>query len=127
MADLTLNDKVVVLGGVDSDVGYTHDSILVTLTATMKQGSILGADGTELAVAAAADAVAVIDDLTIRGHLAEYEVGDQLLVSVAKRGLILNEDVCVFSDAAIDATGKAALEASGNNKFSKPVVDTTLV
>ena len=126
MSDLNLNEEVVVLGGVEADCGYTHDSVTVTLTATMKQGSILDAAGAELALAGAADAVAVIDDLTIRRHLADYKVGDQLLVSVAKRGLILNEEVCTFTDGLIDAAGKTALGAAGN-KFSKPVVDSTLV
>lgn len=126
MADLNINEEVVVLGGVDADVGYTHDSVTVTLTATMKQGSILDAAGAELALAGAANASGVIDDLTFRRHLADYEVDDEILVSVAKRGLILNEDVCTFSDGAIDATGKAALEAF-MNKFSAPNADTTLV
>lgn len=126
MADLNLNDEIVVLGGVKADAGFTHDSVTVTLTATMKQGSILGSDGVELAVADAASAYYVIDDLTIRRHLDEYEAGDSLLITVAARGNILNEDVCVFTDAAIDATGKAALMAF-NNKFSTINVDTDLV
>lgn len=126
MADLDLNAEQVVLGGIVADAGFTHDSIEVTVTATMKQGSILDASGVELAVADAADAVYVIDDLTVRRHIADYSVGDDLLISVAARGLILNEDVCVFTDAGIDATGKSAL-AAFNNKFSAPVVDTDLV
>lgn len=126
MADLDINEEVVVLGGVDADVGYTHDTITVTLTATMKQGSILDSAGAELALAGAASAVAVIDDLTIRRHFDDYEVGDSLAISVAKRGLILNEDVCTFTDGLIDAAGKAALEVSGN-KFSAPNADATLV
>lgn len=126
MADLDLNVEQVVLGGVEADCGYTHDSVTVELTATMKQGSILGADGVELAVLDAADAVYVIDDLTIRRHLEDYTVGDSLLITVAARGLILNEEVCTFTDAVIDDAGKTALKAF-MNKFSAPVVDSTLV
>lgn len=126
MADLDLNVEQVVLGSVDADAGYTHDSVTVTLTATMKQGSILGADGVELAVLDADDAVYVIDDLTIRRHLEDYTVGDELLITVASRGLILNENVCVFTDAGINTAGKTALKAF-MNKFSAPVVDSTLV
>lgn len=126
MSDLDLNVEQVVLGGVEADCGFTHDSIEVELTATMKQGSILGADGVELAVADAANAVYVVDDLTIRRHLEDYAVGDSLLITVAARGLILNEAVCTFTDAVIDDAGKAALKVF-NNKFSAPVVDSTLV
>ncbi len=125
MADLDLNDELVVLGGVKADPGFTHDNVDVTLTATMKQGSILGSDGAELAVASAASAYYVIDDVHMSRWLDEYETGDSLTVSVAARGLILNEDACVFSDDAIDDTGKAALEAY-NNKFSTITVDSTL-
>lgn len=125
MADLDLNEELVVLGGVQADCGFTHDNVTITLTATMKQGSILGADGVELAVADAADAYYVIDDLNIRRWLEEYAVGDELTIAVAARGLILNEAVVAFTDDAIDATGKAALMAL-NNKFSTVSVDTTL-
>lgn len=125
MADLDLNEELVVLGGVQADAGFTHDNVEVTLTATMKQGSILDADGVELAVANAADAYYVIDDLNIKRWLEEYSVGDSLTIAVAARGLILNEAVVAFTDAAIDATGKAAIMAF-NNKFSTVSVDTTL-
>lgn len=125
MSDLDLNDEIVVLGGVDADAGFTHDNVTVTLTATMKQGSILGSDGVELAVASASSSYYVIDDLTMRRHLDDYEVGDSLLVACAARGLILNEDVCVFTDDSIDTAGKTALMAY-NNKFASITTDDTL-
>lgn len=117
MADLNLNDEMVVLGGVEA-LGWTHDNATVTVSATLKQGSLLSATGAELALAGAADAVAVVDDLTVLRHIAEYEVGDTLLIATAKRGLILNEGVCTFTDGLIDDAGKVALGASGMNKFS---------
>jgi len=125
MADLDLSLFQVVLNEVQSDLpGFTHDVQQVTFTATMKNGSILDAAGVELAVAAAANSVMVIDDLSIRNLDGDIEVGDTVDISVAKRGVVYNEDVTVFTDADIDAAGKTALEAF-NNKFAK-VVPATL-
>lgn len=122
MADLDLSKFQVVLNAVSSELpGFTHDVQQVTWTATMKNGSILDAAGAELAVAAAANSVMVIDDLTARDLSKTLEVGDTLDVSVAKRGVVYNEDITVFTDAAINATGKTALEAF-NNKFAKVLV-----
>jgi hypothetical protein len=128
MADFDFKSEIVSLGGVDSTSGgYTHDSVLVTVTATMKQGSLLKADGTEAATAEAATIVGAIDDLTFRRHLDELEVGDEVLAAVAKRGLILNESALVYTDGAIDAAGKAALAAAGLNKFSTVADDSSII
>lgn len=117
MADLDLALHQVVLNSVQSDLGgFTHDKVQVTWTATMKNGSILDAAGAELAVAAAANSVMVIDDLTARNLDGTLAVSDVLEVSVARRSVVFNQDVTVFTDGAIDATGIAALEAF-NNKF----------
>lgn len=119
MADLDLSAHQVVLNAVSSELaGFTHDVQQVTWTATMKNGSILDAAGAELAIAAAANSVMVIDDLTARNLEGILEVGDTLDIAVAKRGVVYNEDVTVFTDGAIDATGKTALEAF-TNKFAK--------
>ncbi len=126
-ADLNLLEEQVVLGAVHSDSGFTHDTVEVTYAATLKQGSLIKADGTEAAIADAADVVGAVDDLTIRRHSDELTVGDTVAISVAKRGLILNRSVLKYSDGAIDAAGEAALSAAGNNKISNVVVDTQVV
>lgn len=121
MADLDLALQQVVLNELQSELaGFTHDTQQVTWSATMKNGSILDASGAELAVASAADAVMVVNDLVARNLDGELSVGDTLEVAVARRGCVLNEDVCVFTDAGIDAAGKTALEAF-TNKFAQVV------
>lgn len=128
MADFNFNEEIVVLGGVDSTSGgYTHDSVEVTVTATMKQGSLLKADGTEAATADAADVVGAIDDLMFRRHRDELEVSDTVKIAVAKRGLTLNESALAYTDGAIDAAGKAALAAAGMNKFGTVADDAQIV
>jgi len=126
-ADLNLLEEQVVLGSVHSDSGFTHDTVEVTYAATLKQGSLLKADGTEAATADAADVVGAVDDLTIRRHADELTVGETYKISVAKRGLILNRSVLKYSDGAINAAGEAALSAAGNNKIGDVVVDTQVV
>lgn len=126
MADFDFKSEIVTLSGVDVR-GYTHDSVEVTVTATMKQGSLLIADGTEAAAADAANVVGAIDDLTFRRHRDELEVGDVVLASVAKRGLVLNTAALVYTDGAIDAAGKAALAAAGMNKFATVADDSAII
>lgn len=123
--DLNLNEEMVVLGSVKSDVGFTHDNVEVTLTDTMKQGSLLKADGTEVAAAAANnDIVGVIDDLYLRRHREEMAAGDKVMVAVAKRGLIFNSLAVKYADGnAIDAAGQAVLSGA-MNKFATPSVET---
>lgn len=127
MADFDFNAEIVTLGGVDSTSGgFTHDSVEVTVTDTMKQGSLLKADGTEAATADAADVVGAIDDLMFRRHREELTTGDTVKIAVAKRGLILNETALAYTDGAIDAAGKTAL-AAGMNKFGSVADDATIV
>ena len=125
MADFDFNDEIVTLSGFDG-FGISHDSVEVVVTATMKQGSLLKADGTEAATADAAAVVGVLDDLMFRRHRDELAVDDTILVAVAKRGLVLNEAVLTYTDGAIDAAGKAAL-AAGMNKFASVANDATIV
>ncbi len=128
MADFDFKDEIVSLGGVDSTSGgWTHDSVLVTVTETMTQGSLLKADGTEAALADAADVVGAIDDLTFRRHRDELKAGDEVLAAVAKRGLTLNTTALKYTDGAIDAAGKAALAAAGMNKFSVVADDADII
>lgn len=126
MADFDFKTEIVTLGGI-ADTSYTHDSVAVTVTATMKQGSILNAAGVEIAAAGFATAAGVIDDLTFRRHADTLTVGDVVLASIAKRGLILNESAITYSDAAIDAAGKAALVAAGLNKFAAVADDAAII
>ncbi len=129
MTKFSFNDSVVVLGSLDL-VGYPHDSVEVTVTATMKQGSLLKADGTEATQAEAADVAGAIDDLEFLNKLRHASdtvpVGSKVLVSVAKRGCILNEKVLQYKDGTqIDTAGKAALAPT--NKFASVGDDATIV
>lgn len=125
MADFNFNDEIVTLSGVEG-LGYTHDSVIVTVTATMFQGSLL-ADDTEVATVGASTVNGAIDDLNFRRHREDLAVGDEIKVAVAKRGLVLNESALVYTDGAIDADGKAALAASGMNKFSTVANATDII
>ncbi|AUR92127.1 hypothetical protein NVP1170O_014 [Vibrio phage 1.170.O._10N.261.52.C3] len=112
MADLNLNDYQIVLNCVKSELsGWTHKTIDVVTSATLKNGSVLDDAGVELAVAGAAGAALVIDDLDMRVN--QYADGTTISVAVVVTDCVLNEPKVEFSDAALDATGKAALEAKG--------------
>lgn len=119
MADFKFNEEVVVLNKFDS-FGMTHDSVTVTVTDTMKQGSLLKADGTEAATADAALVVGVVDDLEflrkLRGGDGQVATGSDVTIAVAKRGVMFNEAALAYTDGAIDAAGKAALSVF-INKF----------
>lgn len=129
MTKFSFNNSVVVLGALDLD-GYSHDSVEVTVTATMVQGSLLKADGTEATKAEAADVVGAIDDLEflnkLRAAADTVPVGSKVLVSVAKRGCILNDKVLQYKDGSkIDDAGKSALAPT--NKFASVGNDATIV
>lgn len=125
MADFNFNDEIVTLGGFEG-FGISHDSVEVTVTATMKQGSLVTAAGVEVATAGFATVAGVIDDLMFRRHRDELAVDDVITVAVAKRGLILNDSVLVYTDGAIDANGKAAL-AAYMNKFATVANSTDII
>jgi hypothetical protein len=127
MADFDFNSGVVVVDSV-KDLGYTHDTVELTYTATMKQGSLVDASGVEVATADAADVVGAIDDQFVKNWAAdELEVGDTFLASVAKRGCIFNDSALVYTDGGIDADGKTALGAAGMNKFTTVADDASII
>lgn len=76
---------------------WSHDTVLITWTATMKDGSMLGADLLEEAVADAATVTMVVDDpsITEKGYL----VGATVAVNVATQGNVFNKAALHFSDS----------------------------
>lgn len=94
---------------------WTHDTILVTWTATMQDGSMLGADLLEEAVAAAATVTMVIDDpsITEKG----YEVADVVAVNVAVRGNVFNTAAMHFSDSDVITPANLTALAANLNTF----------
>jgi hypothetical protein len=94
-----------------ADVPLSYESVQVTVTATMGNGSLLLADNTEGAAADAATVVSIIDDPKFDEGF--YAVGDTILVPVGKRNLIASSDVIKFSDAAYGAETLTALVAAG--------------
>lgn len=76
---------------------WTHATLSVTWTATMQDGSMLGADALEEAVAAAATVTQVIDDPSINEK--NYQVGDTVALNVAIRGNVFNTAAMHFSDS----------------------------
>tara|TARA_Y100001956_G_C4125696_1_gene189945 strand:- start:2427 stop:2828 length:402 start_codon:yes stop_codon:yes gene_type:complete len=123
--DIDQNEKVVSFGSYHVDTGMLVDEVTVTLSATLKQGSILKADGTELASGDAADAAFVIDDFSMRTHREEVGNTGTRKVVVLTTGHLLNSDVVTFSDKKVDTAGEAALKAKGF-KFTAPIIDTDI-
>ena len=92
---------------------WTNDTVLVTWTATMSNGSLLIADNTEAAEAAAATVVKVINDPTVEA--AGYEVGDTVSVNVAVQGCVFNTAALSYSDTnTVTASALTALAAQLN-------------
>ena len=108
----TSHRQQAVLNGV-SPQAYTHDTVLVTVTGTMKNGSLLKADFTEAEVADAATALYIIDDPQMSEGL--YGVGEKTLVAVAANNVIANDQVVCFSDETpvADTTTSTALIVKG--------------
>ena len=104
----------VTFGGISteySNKGFTHETLSVTKTATMTNGSALVAAGTEAAIASVALVTQVIDDPAVE-LLATGETG---LVSVAVRGCIFNTAAINYSDAgAFVPAGATLLNAALN-------------
>lgn len=91
----------------------THETVSVTVTATMSNGSLLGADFVEEAIADVATAAVVIDEPNWddQGHA----IGAVVDVNVAVRGCVIDASVCHFSDAgALVPASATALLASTN-------------
>lgn len=106
--------KQAILANVQTEIGgnsYTHESVEVTVTATMGNGSLLLANNTEGAVAAAATVEKIIDDPKFDDGF--YTVGDTAFIRVATNNVIANSDVIKFSDAAYGSETLTALLAAG--------------
>ena len=114
------NNTAVVLGTVGF-TGFPKDSVNVTRTETLRQGSLLKADGTEATKAEASLVVGVVDDVNLSNILrgVDYSelvpVGEDILITVAKRYCIFNTAACFYKDGSpLDEDGKAALRRAGN-------------
>lgn len=103
--------KQAILAGVQTELGgnaFTHESVEVTVTATMGNGSFL-VGATEAAIADVATVDGILDDERFDSGF--FEVGDVVLTRVAKRSVIANADVVKFSDAAFGGEALAILDA----------------
>lgn len=108
----TSERKQAILAGLQTELGgnaYTHETAEITMTATMKNGSLLKTDNTEGLIADAATVVGVLDAPEIE----QYVDGDVFVARVAKRNVIANKDVLTFSDGAYTVETLTALTAAG--------------
>lgn len=109
-----------------NDYALAMESVQVTKTGTMDNGSALVADGTEAAEADVASVVGFIDDPQFEAFAA---VGETHLVNVVKRQAIVNGTAVKYSDVAeLDSTQLAALQAvvdAKGIKLQTAVVDTS--
>lgn len=106
---VTLNN----LGSKIDTFDQTHATENVVWTATMSHGSLLIADNTEAAEAAAATVVKVIDDPSIIDN--DFTVGDTIQVNVATNGNVFNTGALSYSDTdTVTATALTALLAQLN-------------
>ena len=108
----TSERKQAILAGLQTELGgnaYTHETAEITMTATMKNGSLLKTDNTEGLIADAATVVGVLDAPEIE----LYVDGDVFVARVAKRSVIANTDVLTFSDGAYTNETLTALAAAG--------------
>lgn len=105
--------KQAILSGVTTETGgnaYTHESIQVTVTATMANGSLMLATGLEAAEADAATVVGILDAPELEGT----SVGDVIFTRLAKRNVIANTPVLQYSDEAdVTTSALTALIAAG--------------
>ena len=91
---------------------WSHETVLVTWTATMRDGSILNAANAEIAAAAAADGVKVIDSGPEMSKV--HAVGDVVSLSAAVRGCVFNSAELVYTDAAAVPANLTGLAANLN-------------
>ena len=96
-----------------SNKGFSHETVQVTKTATMANGSALVAANTEAAIANVALVAKVIDDPAIDA----VATGDTALVSVAVRGNIFNVAAINYSDAGAFVPASATLLNSQLNVY----------
>lgn len=91
--------------------GRTHESVVITKTTTMKNGSILKADNTEAAKADAATATKILDFTAFNGL--DIATGDTLEVPVIVRESTVDATYLTFSDGAYTNEGLTALVGNG--------------
>ena len=87
---------------------YTHETVAVTKTATMVNGSLL-VGALETAIAAQATANGILDFPQIEN----YAVGAVMPATVAKRSVVANTSVIKNSDGAATPASLTALIAAG--------------
>ena len=87
--------------------GHTADTVSVTWTATMRQGSMLVAANTEAAIADVATVTKVINDPVEMAK--DHTVGDTVLLNVAVRGNVFKTSELKFSDAGAAVPASLAL------------------
>ncbi len=114
----------LVLGGVfSSDLGHCVREVNLVKTATMRIGSVLGADNTE--AASAANAVKVLLWTDALFGIDDVAVGDTFTAVVGVRDLTLNRFAVYYSNGnLIDDAGVAALETH-DLKLTEKVVFTS--
>ena len=111
VTQVTLNNIAAKIDTYD----LSHETVNVTWTATMQHGSLLLANDTEAAAAAAATVEKVIDDPSLIDN--DYQAGDVVQVNVAVQGNVFNTDALTFSDTStVDPSTLTALAAK-LNKF----------
>ncbi|AHK11519.1 hypothetical protein S140_112 [Shewanella sp. phage 1/40] len=103
---VVLNTLSAAMGG-----NMSYESVLVTVTATMQDGSMLIAAGTEAAAADAATVTGIIDFPQF--EVGDYQVGDVILVPVVIRDAVVNMGALHFSDAAYGTEALTALATAG--------------
>lgn len=115
----------VVLGYVMStDIGHSFREVELTMTDSLKFGSVLTTGLTESAAAGTADTVFVWADQPF--GLDVIPVGTTFRGVVAKTDATLNRYLVVYSDgSAIDNAGVAALELKGLKLTDKVLQPTT--
>ena len=104
--------KQAILAGLQTEIGgnaYTHETVEITMTATMANGSFLKADNTEAAIAD----IAIVAGVLEAPEIELYADGDVFVTRVAKRNVIANSDVVQYSDAAFGGEALAILDAKG--------------
>lgn len=92
--------------------GYSHETVELTVTATMENGSML-VDDVEAAVANAGAVNGIIDDPKFDEGFPDYAVGQVIPVRVAKGHCVANTKVIKFSDAAYGTEVLTLLVAKG--------------
>lgn len=109
----TSHRQPVVLNTLSAAMGgnMSYESVRVTVTATMQDGSLLLASGAEAAAADAANVTGIIDFPQF--EVGDYATGAIILVPVVRRDAIVNSEALHFSDAAYGTQTLTALATAG--------------